>query len=223
MFFCSKDMLDVLRESGLKADITHPALLDYLEKRKIAEAIAKAHCMEVHYAVNDKPYYAIGFKNDNGGYELRSRYFKGCTSKDISSKIGNGRVKSETCYLFEGFMDYLSFLTIKAKSHQENAPRIISTLTPPVIIPTSTPSPFHSDVIILNSLSNLSKVKNTLVGYKNITAFLDNDDAGQKATQELKSLCKEVNDRSLLYRGFKDLNEYLCGKKQELYQSFKRR
>lgn len=180
--------------------LDNPALLDYLKERYIAVDIANAHCFEVHYKVNEKPYYAIGFPNDSGGYELRNRYFKGCTSKDISSKTG--MLKSDSCQLFEGFMDFLSFLTMQDRGHQEQNP---------------------DNVIILNSLSNLSKVRNTLSKYKSITAFLDNDDAGQKAVRELKSLCKEVDDRSLTYREFKDLNEYHCGKKQELNQLFKRK
>ena len=176
--------------------ITHPALLDYLKERNIAEGIAKEHCVEVHYTVNDNPYYAIGFENDSGGYELRSRYFKGCTTKDISSKTGN--VQSATCYLFEGFMDYLSFLTIQKNRHQEH-----------------TSVQLHNDVIVLNSLANLSKARNTLAGYQSIAAFLDNDEAGQKAVRELKSTYKNVDDRSLSYKGFKDLNEYFCGKTME--------
>jgi hypothetical protein len=194
--------------------ITHPGLLDYLKERRIAQAIAKANCVEVHYTVNNKPYYAIGFENDSQGYELRNRYFKGCTSKDISSKISrrseyenenfnsDSNLQSETCCLFEGFMDYLSFLTIQEKESQ----RHIATPSP---IQTSAHS--HNDVIVLNSLANLSKAIDVLSGYKRVSVFLDNDDAGQKAVQELQSICRNVDDRSFVYRGFKDLNEYLCG------------
>jgi DNA primase len=163
-------------------ELSNPALLSYLNERQINTEIAKLHCSEIHYLVNDKPYFAIGFPNDAGGYELRNKYFKGCTSKDISSlKTGN-----ESCQLFEGFMDFLSFLTMK---NQER--------------PTA-------DVIVLNSLANLSKTKNILPEYKNIIAFLDNDEAGKKAIQELKTTCKEVIDQSVHYANCKDLNEYLC-------------
>lgn len=61
--------------------LENPALLDYLMERGIDLAAACAHCSEVHYRVADKFYFAIGFCNDNGGWELRNRYFKGCTSK----------------------------------------------------------------------------------------------------------------------------------------------
>jgi hypothetical protein len=66
--------------------ISTPALIEYLNERRISIGIARIHCSEVHYSVNSKPYYAVGFRNDKGGYELRSKYFKGCTSKDITSE-----------------------------------------------------------------------------------------------------------------------------------------
>ncbi len=164
--------------------ISNPALLDYLNERQINLPIARIHCCEVHYSANDKPYYAVGFENDKGGYELRSKYFKGCTSKDITTVQRN----KNHCLFFEGFMDYLSFLTIKK---QQNAP---------------------IDVIVLNSLSNLGKVKSTLAAYKGIFTFFDNDQAGKKAVQELQAACNNVNDLSYCYSGYKDLNEYLCRK-----------
>lgn len=162
--------------------ISNPALIEYLHERRINVDIARIHCSEVHYSVNDKPYYAVGFRNDKGGYELRSKYFKGCTSKDLTSVNRN----KDHCLLFEGFMDYLSFLTIKKL---QNSP---------------------VDVIVLNSLTNLPKVKNTLELYKSISTFLDNDLVGKRAVQELESIYKDVIDHSFLYINYKDLNEYLC-------------
>ena len=174
--------------------ISNPALIEYLNERRISLSIARIHCCEVHYAVNDKPYYAAGFQNDKGGYELRSKYFKGCTSKDITTIKRN----KNHCLLFEGFMDFLSFLTIQK---QQNAP---------------------IDVIVLNSLSNLGKVKSTLTAYKGIFTFFDNDFAGRKAVQEFQSARNNVNDLSYFYSGCKDLNEYLCHKlKQQMRQAQK--
>jgi hypothetical protein len=164
--------------------ICNPALIEYLNERQISLSVARIHCCEVHYSVNDKPYYAVGFQNDKEGYELRSKYFKGCTSKDITSIKRN----KNHCLFFEGFMDYLSFLTIQK---QQNAP---------------------IDVIVLNSLSNLGKVKSTLAAYKGIFTFFDNDQAGKRSVQELQSSCNNVNDLSYIYSGYKDLNEYLCCK-----------
>ena len=164
--------------------ISNEALIEYLNERQINLSIARIHCSEVHYSANDKPYYAVGFENDKGGYELRSKYFKGCTSKDITSIKRN----KNHCLFFEGFMDYLIFLTMQK---QQNAP---------------------IDVIVLNSLSNLGKVKSTLAAYKGIFTFFDNDQAGKRAVHELQSACNNVNDLSYCYSGCKDLNEYLCRK-----------
>ena len=103
--------------------------------------------------------------------------------------------------LFEGFMDYLSFFTIQK---QQNAP---------------------VDVVVLNSISNLGKVKSMLAAYKGIFAFFDNDQAGKKAVADLQSTFKNVNDLSAFYSGYKDLNEYLCQKlkpQMKQYQRLKR-
>lgn len=163
-------------------EISNPALLDYLNKRYIDIQIAKSVCLEVHYSVIEKNYFAIGFKNNKGGFELRSKYFKGCTSKDITTlKIGH-----KDCKLFEGFFDFLSFLTISKKQ---------------------SPS---TDVIVLNSLSNLSKAKSTLSTYQSVTTFLDNDEAGKRAVQNLKVNLNNVIDQSNYYSRYKDLNEYRC-------------
>ncbi len=175
--------------------ISNLALIEYLHERRISIDIARIHCSEVHYSVNKKPYYAVGFQNDKGGYELRSKYFKGCTSKDITSMNRN----KDHCLLFEGFMDYLSFLTMK---NIQNSP---------------------IDVIVLNSLANLPKVKNTLESHKSISLFLDNDLAGKRAVLELESVCKDVIDQSFFYSKHKDLNEYLCHKQQIQYQDLKKR
>jgi hypothetical protein len=71
-----------------------------------------------------------------------------------------------------------------------------------------------ADVIVLNSLSNLAKIKSYLTGYGSIATFLDDDDAGKQAVQELKSCFPNVTDQSEFYAKHKDLNEYLCSKKQ---------
>ncbi len=57
--------------------LTSFPLLRYLEKRKISRKIADQFCSEITYRLNDKKYYAIGFSNNSGGYELRNEYIKG--------------------------------------------------------------------------------------------------------------------------------------------------
>ena len=164
--------------------LSNPALLEFLKERKIPIDIAMLHCEEVYYSVNDKPYFAVGFKNDTGGYALRNKYFKGCTSNDITFIKRN----TDSCLLFEGFVDFLSYLTLK----KDRVPEY--------------------DTVVLNSVNNLSKAKNTLSEYRTITAFLDNDDGGKRAIQGLRSFHKCVQDQSVHYANHKDLNDYLCSR-----------
>lgn len=51
--------------------LTHPALLRYLQERGINTALARVECKELHFVHNGKPYFAIGFPNVAGGYEVR--------------------------------------------------------------------------------------------------------------------------------------------------------
>ena len=176
-------------------ELTHPALLRYLQERGINTELAKAKCKELHFIHNGKPYFAIGFPNMAGGYEVRNPFFKGCIApKDITHIRQQGEPRN-MCYLFEGFMDYLSFLTIRVKNNPQY-PRLTM-----------------QDYIILNSVSNIAKAESILTTYEQIGSFLDNDTAGRNACESLKAKFGEwLLDKSLYYRGYKDLNDYLCGK-----------
>ena len=92
--------------------IRHPALIGYLRERGIDPAVAGALCREVHYAVGERRFFAIGFRNDAGGWELRSPQFKGSSApKSITTFDRHG----DTALLFEGFFDLLSYLTLQHK------------------------------------------------------------------------------------------------------------
>lgn len=173
-----------------------PALLDYLNERGIDTDIARQRCQEISYIVNGKPYYGIGFRNRSGGYEIRNPYFKGCIAPKDISYIQQAEKKG-TCYLFEGFMDYLSFLTLR-KNRNPQFPGLDS-----------------QDYIVLNSLANLPKVNHHLAEYENLHCFLDNDAAGITSYKELKKeFGLRVRDASRHYSEYKDLNDFLCGKKR---------
>ena len=162
-------------------------LLGYLEERGIDAHVAIPNCEEVKYHVRGKRYYAIGFRNRNGGLELRNRFFKGCIPpKDISLKC-NG---ADVCAVFEGFMDYLSAMQLG------------------IIV---------SDWLVLNSVFNVEKALQVLDGYQRIECYLDNDEAGRRTFQRLQECFGEkVIDRSSLYAGHKDLNEYLLSWRAEM-------
>ena len=158
-------------------------LLGYLRERGIFADTVITNCEEVRYRVHGKRYYAIGFRNEAGGLELRNRVFKGCIPpKDISLK----RNGSDVCSVFEGFMDYLSAMQMG----------IIA-----------------SDWLVLNSVSNVEKALKVLGVYRRIECYLDNDDAGRRTLEKLRAdFGEKVIDRSSLYADHKDLNEFLLSK-----------
>lgn len=178
-------------------ELSSPALIDYLRGRGINIELAKRECKELRFEHNGKPYFAIGFPNISGGYELRNRYFKGCLApKDITHIRQQGEQR-DVCYLFEGFMDYLSFLTIRENNNSEE------------------PRTNEQDYMVLNSVTNLSKAEQLLHPYTRIGSFLDNDQAGQRAYENLKKMFgNRLQDMSHHYAGHKDLNEYLCHRNQ---------
>lgn len=148
-------------------ELMHPALLRYLQERGINTALARLECKELHFIHNGKPYFAIGFPNVAGGYEVSNHLFKGCISpKDISHIRQQGEPR-EKCLVFEGMMDYLSFLMLRIR----NCPTM--------------PNLDRQDYVILNSVSNVSKVIDMLHGYERIHCMLDNDEAGRKAYWKL--------------------------------------
>ncbi|MFA7583841.1 MAG: toprim domain-containing protein [Proteiniphilum sp.] len=172
--------------------LEHPRLMEYLQSRKIDPDIAREHCREIYYSVGDNTYYAIGFANNAGGYELRNPSFKGCiVPKDVTHIRQED--KKESCFVFEGFMDYLSLLTIRKQLNPEYS------------------NSNRHDNIILNSTANLQKAIPLLADYEQVHSFLDNDKAGMTVFREMeKELGYRVRNSSHHYSGYKDLNEYLC-------------
>lgn len=172
--------------------LSSPALIVYLKERGIDTEFAKRECKEVRFVNNGKHYFAISFPNASGGYEVRNKFFKGCIApKDISHIRQSGKSR-KTCYLFEGFIDYLSFLTLRQKNYPDY------------------PNLDRQDYIILNSVANLSKALYPLGNYEKIHCFFDNDEAGMKAVRELsREYSYRVRDASHLYSEHKDLNDYL--------------
>jgi len=147
----------------------------------------------VYYKHNGKPYFAITFGNEQGGDELRNKYFKGCFAPKAVTAIDNG---ATSCCLFEGFMDYLSYIVLKQRNNP--APSIIK----------------ERDYFILNSTSNTPKLLDRLSKYEQIYCYLDNDETGMRITIDIQQRYGvKVSDQSVHYRGYKDLNDYLCGKR----------
>ncbi|WP_373735483.1 toprim domain-containing protein, partial [Bacteroides heparinolyticus] len=137
----------------------------------------------ISYEVRGKRYEAIGFANSSGGYELRdNNTFKGTIAPKNITPIFED--KAQPVCLFEGFMDFLSFLSMKGE--------------------------VSNQCLVMNSVSNVARSIHYL-NKRNITsvrAFLDNDDAGRKAVQEFVNTGFKVEDMAMYYRDFKDLNDF---------------
>ena len=169
------------------ASLRHPALVGYLASRGIVPSVAAAFCREVRYKVNGRAFFAVGFRNDAEGWELRSERFKGGSSPKHITTIDN---RSDTVIAFEGFMDFLAYLSLK---HPER---------------------LRIDAAVLNSVVNLPKAVPFISRHPVIHAFFDNDEAGRKTTADLLRLCprSEIIDQSHFYRGHKDVNDYLTAR-----------
>lgn len=173
------------------SDTLPPYLQEYLKKERcidLEKATPFLKC--ISYEVRGRRYEAIGFANSSGGYELRDdKTFKGTVApKDITSIFEN---KAKPVCLFEGFMDFLSFLSMKGE--------------------------VTNQCLVMNSVSNVARSIHYL-NKRNITsvrAFLDNDDAGRKAVQEFVNEGFKVEDMAVYYKDFKDLNEYHVSRVRE--------
>ena len=163
--------------------VKHVALVQYLKSRQIHNSKNIEQLKEIHYTLNDKNYFALGFQNKSQGWEIRSKYAKICLGKKDISLIHNG---SKTLRIYEGFFDYLSFIQIRGNLKME-----------------------ESDYLILNSVALLVKHISVLSDYDFIELYLDNDTIGDKYTSLVIGKFKNAKDFRVLFDGFKDLNECL--------------
>jgi len=173
------------------SDTLPPHLQEYLtEERCIDLEKATPFLKCISYEVRGRRHEAIGFANSSGGYELRDdKTFKGTIApKDITPIFED---KAQPVCLFEGFMDFLSFLSMKEE--------------------------VTNQCLVMNSVSNVTRSVHYL-NERNITSvrtFLDNDYAGQRAVQEFVNAVFKVEDMTVYYRDFKDLNDFHISRVRE--------
>lgn len=181
----SRRVIEILSAGALNSR----PLMRYISSRCIPGEIAATYCQQVHYKVRQRQYFAVGLRNDSGGYELRNSFAKVASSpKDITT-IKNGA--SVVC-VFEGMFDFLSYKTLTAQS-----------ATGP------------EDHVILNSLSFFDRSRSILESYDQINLYLDRDAAGFRCCSAAKAISEKYNDASILYEGFKDLNDWLISKTRD--------
>ena len=172
-----------------------PHLQEYLARERcidMEKAMPFLKC--ITYEVRGRCYQAIGFANLSGGYELRdNKTFKGTIAPKDITPIFTDKIINQiqpTC-VFEGFMDFLSFLSMKEE--------------------------VTSACLVLNSVSNTAKAIRYMnaQGISSIRTFLDNDDAGRRAVQDFIKAGFHVEDMSIHYKDFKDLNEFHVSRVRE--------
>ena len=171
---------------------TLPSHLEaYLADKRCIDLNRARHFLKcISYEVRGRRYQAIGFANLSGGYELRDdKTFKGTIApKDITPIFTD---RAEPVCIFEGFMDFLSFLSMKEE--------------------------ITNHCLVMNSVSNVART----IRYLNdrhlthIRAFLDNDEAGRRAVQDFIKAGFHVEDMNIHYQDFKDLNEYHVSRVRE--------
>jgi 5S rRNA maturation endonuclease (ribonuclease M5) len=183
--------------------LQNPYLIAYLEGRGINPDIAAQYVQEVYFRLPQKQtcLFAIGWPSGQGfdcRVEKGDFSFKGFVGqgKDIAC-INMDKETSENIAVFEGWMDFLSFLT------QKNI------------------TDFKHPAIIMFSVSQrkkaLAKIKQQKA--KRLFLFLDNDDSGKDCANFFTvALTPEMQviDRSGLYQGFNDYNERVQNNKPKV-------
>jgi len=125
--------------------------------------------------------------------EIRSRSFKGCHGVKAPSVVSVEKTKrTSCCCVFEGFMDFLSYMVLEEKG----VPDIVQS--------------FPYDCIILNSTSIIQRAIPFIGVYHIAYCYLDNDFAGKQALDTLDLLMPgRIFEMSTRFSPYNDLNDYL--------------
>lgn len=164
-------------------------LYGYAYGRGITRDILHTYCQEVHYSVRGREYYAIGFPNNSGGFELRSTVFKGCIApKDITT-IND--LADCPFLVFEGFFNFLSAVRLEWFN------------------------PLAMNAVVLNSTAIVEKSFGVLQNASQVICMLDRDKSGQATTQRILQKFPNAKDASFSFEQQNDLNDFLCARLSE--------
>lgn len=189
--------------------LQHPALLQYLNARGISSSLASIYCREIYYHLEIKPekkYFAVGFQNRDGGWELRNPSWKGATSKHYTYIDNRG----SHIAVFEGFCDMLAYLEMPESIFPKRAPENLVVL--------------NSVALVQRFLCDLQAGRLGVISTASL--YLDNDDAGRKASVKIGEALKEMgikvlNDAKELLSSFgpdcKDINDALLCHQQQTH------
>ena len=169
-------------------EIEHPALIQYLDRRRIDVALARRYLKQVHFRPKGslKQYFALGFPSGNG-FDARSPVFKGFVGDGKTITTLNFADKG-TVAVFEGPYDFLSWLAMRGIEEPD------------------------CGIVILHSVALRRRAIDAIRahGFGRLVLYLDRDAAGRETADLIKAEFGDRNvvDRSSTYTDFKDLNEW---------------
>ena len=181
--------LKFLYEMPIKSDI----IIEYIrDVRCLNIDIALKYTKTVNYSYYGQKRFGIGWKNDSGGYMVRSTLVDAkkpyvLIDKEDVTTLKKDFLATKEVVVFESMIDFLSLETalLRAKKSLDTV------------------------VIILNSTSNVGKLD--LSNYNKVYLALNNDKAGQNAVKYIKEKygSRQISKMNRLYKGCNDINEAL--------------
>jgi hypothetical protein len=173
------------------AEIKSENIKKYLFNRGLHGQEIYDYCNEITYSNKGRMYKSLGFKNRIGGFELRDEGFKSCFGKKDITFYDFGQ---QNLSVFEGFIDFLSYLMLPEFEIKE------------------------ANYLIMNSLSMIPRIDEIIKNHEKCYYFLDNDLAGKSAFESLKSRFEHQIDKSGFYAAHKDLNDFLIFKNTQSHE-----
>lgn len=178
------------------SELKHLGLLNYIKSKCIRVDVAKRFLCELKLFNKEtgNTFSAIGFKNEEGGYEVRNKFYRGYLAPLDISFIRGALPKPDTIHLFENIVDYMSIVSLQNGK------------------------PFEADAIILNSICCLSLaipyIKN--YGYKTAFTWMKNNNEGLEITESLLVFFKSQNiilfTMNKLYRRYASPSDWYVSK-----------
>ncbi|GAA3913575.1 hypothetical protein GO495_17580 [Chitinophaga oryziterrae] len=161
---------------GIKP-ICNPVLIGHLENQGIPLSVAQSYMKEIRVCQKGTKqiFYALGFRNEVGGWSYSNPFRKGFIGKCYITFIRGTQVKPDGIHIFKDDADFMAALI-----RLENGRM------------------FKDDAIVLNSMANLPRATPYIkgYGYRVVHTWMDNCETGKAATQSLDNFFK-TEDRLL--------------------------
>jgi hypothetical protein len=174
--------------------LKHPALTQYLTKRGIDHDIARRYLSQITFKAPQSAgtYFALGYPAGDG-FEARNALFKGFvgTGKAVTFHDKPG---AKLLQVFEGFMDFLSYLSKDNRGQPVGAILVLNTTN-----------------LWRRALPYISDPR-----FEEVRLYLDNDAAGEAATRKLFESAPDsskIADMRSHYADYEDLNAWLLGRR----------